>query len=230
MEFLQPLIAFVLKCVDLFLHLDVHLRDLVSSLGVWSYALLFVVLFAETGLVVMPFLPGDSLLFAVGAIAAFPDMGLNLWTLIVLMFVAAVLGDATNYAIGRFLGPKVFKAEDSIFLSKKHLHRTKMFYDKHGGKTIIIARFIPIIRTFAPFIAGIGHMGYARFARYNVIGALLWVLPFTLAGYFFGNLPFVQKQFHYVILGIIVVSVLPAVVEVIKARSEAKTQGKAETV
>ena len=121
MEFLQPLIAFVLKCVDLFLHLDVHLRDLVSSLGVWSYALLFVVLFAETGLVVMPFLPGDSLLFAVGAIAAFPDMGLNLWTLIVLMFVAAVLGDATNYAIGRFLGPKVFKAEDSIFLSKKQL-------------------------------------------------------------------------------------------------------------
>ena len=226
MELVQSVVPMFLKLVDLFLHLDVHLRELVTSLGGWTYGLLFVVIFAETGLVVTPFLPGDSLLFAVGAIAAFPDMGLNLFGLIGLMFVAAVLGDAVNYSVGRYLGPRVFKGESSFFLNQQHLHRTKTFYDRHGGKTIIIARFIPIVRTFAPFVAGIGHMGYAKFARYNVMGAFLWVLPFCLAGYFFGNLPFVQKSFHYVILGIIVVSLLPALYEFMKARSETKLHGK----
>ncbi len=215
------------QIIDLFLHLDQHLRDLVQQAGPWTYVILFAVIFAETGLVIMPLLPGDSLLFAVGAIAAIPDTGLNLWGLIGLMFLAAVLGDAVNYSVGRYLGPKVFKQEKGLFLNKKHLHHTKKFYDKHGGKTIIIARFIPIVRTFAPFVAGIGHMNYSKFATYNVVGAFFWVLPFTLAGYFFGNLPIVQKNFHYVIFGIIILSILPAVIEFFKARAEAKSECKA---
>jgi membrane-associated protein len=162
-------VDFIKQVIDLFLHLDQHLKSIVQAAGLWTYVILFAVIFAETGLVVIPFLPGDSLLFAVGAIAAIPDTGLNLWALIGLMFLAAVLGDAVNYAIGRYFGPKVFKQETGLFLNKKHLHYTKKFYDKHGGKTIIIARFIPIVRTFAPFVAGIGHMNYSRFASYNVV-------------------------------------------------------------
>lgn len=213
----------VRQFIDFFIHLDVHLSDLVQQMGGWTYLILFLVIFAETGLVVTPILPGDSLLFAVGAIAAL-DSGLDLVTITALMFVAAVLGDATNYAIGKYVGPKIFTKNEGLFLNRNHLLKTQAFYDKYGGKTIILARFIPIIRTFAPFVAGVGHMGYARFAMFNVVGAFLWVLPFTLAGYFFGNLPFVKQSFHYVILAIIVLSVLPAVFEIWKARNETQAE------
>lgn len=219
-------VEIIKQIVDLFLHLDQHLKAIVQQAGSWTYVILFLVIFAETGLVVTPFLPGDSLLFAVGAIAAIPETGLNLWGLIGLMFVAAILGDAVNYSIGRYMGPKVFKEEKGLFLNKKYLLKTKKFYDKHGGKTIIIARFVPIVRTFAPFVAGIGHMNYTKFASYNVIGAFFWVLPFTIAGYFFGNLPAVQKNFHYVIFGIIILSIMPAVIELWKARAEAKAESE----
>lgn len=213
----------VRQLIDFFLHLDVHLSDVVLQMGSWTYVILFLVIFAETGLVVTPILPGDSLLFAAGAIAAL-NSGLDLITLMALMFVAAVLGDATNYAIGKFIGPKIFTKNEGIFLNRNHLLKTQAFYNKHGGKTIILARFIPIIRTFAPFVAGVGHMGYARFAMFNIVGAFLWVLPFTIAGYFFGNLPFVKQSFHYVILAIIVLSVLPAVFEIWKSRNQSQAE------
>jgi membrane-associated protein len=217
----------VRQVVDIFLHLDQHLRDMVQALGPWTYALLFFVIFAETGLVILPFLPGDSLLFATGAVLAIEGTGLNVWFMIGLLFIAAVLGDALNYAVGRYVGPRVFKKESGLFFNKEHLMRTKTFYDRHGGKTIIIARFIPIVRTFAPFVAGIGHMNYLRFASYNVVGAFFWVFPFIMLGYFFGNLPTVQKNFHYVIFGIIILSVMPIVIEFWKARVEAKKTCKA---
>ena len=215
------------QLVDIFLHLDQHLRDLVQTLGPWTYALLFLVIFAETGLVFIPFLPGDSLLFATGAVLAIEGTGLNIWLMMVLLFIAAVIGDAVNYAVGRYVGPKVFKENSGILFNKEHLLRTKRFYDRHGGKTIIIARFIPIVRTFAPFVAGIGHMNYLRFASYNIVGAFFWVLPFVILGYFFGNLPAVQKNFHYVIVGIIALSVMPIVIEFWKARVEARKACKA---
>ena len=214
------------QLVDIFLHLDQHLRDLVQTLGPWTYALLFLVIFAETGLVIIPFLPGDSLLFATGAVLAIEGTGLNIWLMMALLFIAAVIGDAVNYAVGRYVGPKVFKENSGILFNKEHLLRTKKFYDRHGGKTIIIARFIPIVRTFAPFVAGIGHMNYLRFASYNIVGAFFWVFPFVMLGYFFGNLPTVQKNFHYVILGIIILSVTPAVIEFWKARAEQKAACK----
>ena len=216
--------AFAHQFIDFFLHLDVHLSDVVVQMGGWTYAILFLVIFAETGLVVTPILPGDSLLFAVGAIAALPASGLDLWGIISLLFLAAVLGDATNYAIGKYIGPKIFTKDEGLFLNRQHLIKTQAFYDKYGGKTIILARFIPIIRTFAPFVAGIGNMGYMRFAMFNIIGALFWVLPFTVAGYFFGNLPFVKQSFHYVILAIIVLSVLPAAIEIWKTRNQAQAE------
>jgi membrane-associated protein len=169
--------------------------------------------FAETGLVVTPFLPGDSLLFAVGTITSMEGSPLSLPLVVVLLIVAGVLGDAVNYSVGRTLGPKVFTKESSIWLNKKHLARAQHFYEKYGGKTIIFARFIPIVRTFAPFVAGIGQMRYRRFFVFNVVGAIAWVTLFTVAGHFFGKVPAVQKNFHYIIVGIIVVSVLPAVVE-----------------
>ncbi|MEI6835065.1 MAG: DedA family protein [bacterium] len=215
------------QLVDIFLHLDQHLRDLVQTLGPWTYALLFLVIFAETGLVFIPFLPGDSLLFATGAVLAIEGTGLNIWLMMVLLFIAAVIGDAVNYAVGRYVGPKVFKENSGILFNKEHLLRTKKFYDRHGGKTIIIARFIPIVRTFAPFVAGIGHMNYLRFASYNIVGAFFWVFPFVMLGYFFGNLPAVQKNFHYVIVGIIALSVMPIVIEFWKARVEARKACKA---
>ena len=227
MDLINQILGAIRQLIDLFLHLDQHLRVIVQTLGVWTYVVLFLVIFAETGLVVTPFLPGDSLLFAVGAIAAIPETGLNLWLLMVLMFIAALIGDCLNYTIGKRLGPRVFKKDTGIFLNKNHLHKTKKFYDKHGGKTIVFARFIPIIRTFAPFVAGIGHMGFTKFASYSVIGAFFWVLPFTMMGYFFGNIPVVQKNFHYVIVGIILLSVLPAVIEFWKARAEQKAACKA---
>jgi membrane-associated protein len=194
-------------------HLDVHLADWARDMGGWLYVALFVVIFCETGLVVTPFLPGDSLLFAVGALCALDGSPMHVAVVLPLLLVAAVLGDAVNYSIGRRLGPRVFTSESSWLLNKKHLERTQGFYERYGGKTIIIARFIPIIRTFAPFVAGIGHMRYRRFFSFNVVGAILWVGLFIPAGYLFGNIPFVKAQFHYVILAIIVLSVLPAVIE-----------------
>ncbi|SES84488.1 DedA family protein [Hymenobacter actinosclerus] len=210
MEILQQIIDFVL-------HLDKHLGEIVRDYGVWTYAILFLIIFVETGVVVLPFLPGDSLLFAAGATAALPGSPLNVWLLMGLLIVAAVLGDALNYHIGDYLGPRVFR-ENSRFLKRAHLERTQAFYEKHGAKTIILARFIPIVRTFAPFVAGVGTMHYSKFLSYNLVGAVLWVVSLTSAGYFFGLIPVVQKNFSLVVLAIIVLSVLPVVWEFGKSR------------
>ena len=206
--------------VDFFLHLDKHLAEVIQAWGVYTYALLFAIVFMETGLVVTPFLPGDSLLFAAGSFAALGALDIGL--LFVLLFAAAVVGDNVNYAIGRYLGPKVFHYERSRFFNPNHLRKTHQFYEKYGVKTIIIARFVPIVRTFSPFVAGIGAMRYPRFLAYDVVGGMLWVGICVFAGYFFGNLPFVKKNFTLVILAIIVISVMPAVVEFLKHRAEAK--------
>lgn len=213
--------------VDLFLHLDKHLNQWAASMGTGLYALLFAIIFCETGLVVTPFLPGDSLLFAVGALAATDGSPINIALVMVVMFVAGVVGDAVNYSIGKRVGPRAFRSEKSWLLNKKHLQRTQAFYERHGGKTIIIARFMPIIRTFAPFVAGIGQMTYRRFAMFNVVGAALWVCSFTLLGYAFGNVPAVKKNFTFVIIGIIVVSVMPGVIEFIRSRRAAASPGGA---
>lgn len=213
---------FLAQVLDIFLHLDVHLNAWAAWMGVWLYVVIFVVVFCETGLVVTPFLPGDSLLFACGALAATQGSAISLWVLVPMVFAAAVLGDFCNYEIGKWVGPKVFTREDSIFLNKGHLLRAHAFYEKYGGKTIVLARFIPIIRTFAPFVAGIGKMTYLHFASYNLIGALLWVCLFACGGYFFADLPVVQHQFHYVVLVIIILSVLPAVYECWNARRAKK--------
>jgi membrane-associated protein len=211
MEFLSNL-------VDLFLHLDQHLNALAGNMGPWLYLILFAVIFCETGLVVTPFLPGDSLLFAVGALAATAGSTLSLPLLAVLLVVAAVAGDAVSYWIGYLLGPKVFQGEDSWLLNKRYLLRAQGFYDRHGGKTIVLARFIPIVRTFAPFVAGVGRMQYRRFWLFNATGGLAWVMLFLLGGYWFGTTPFVQRNFHFVILAIIVISVLPIGIEWLHAR------------
>jgi membrane-associated protein len=208
--------------IDIFIHLDQHLNRWADSMGGGLYALLFAIIFCETGLVVTPFLPGDSLLFAVGALAATDGSPINIGLVIVVLFVAGVLGDAVNYSIGKRVGPRAFKSDKSWLLNKKHLERTQAFYEKHGGKTIIIARFMPIIRTFAPFVAGIGQMKYRRFAMFNVVGAALWVCSFTILGYAFGNVPAVKKNFTLVIVAIIVLSVMPGLIEFIRARREAR--------
>ena len=202
--------------IDFILHIDQHLIDITAAYGMWTYAVLAVIVFAETGLVVTPFLPGDSLLFAAGAICALGTM--NVWVMIALLIVAAILGDAANYTIGNRLGPKIFSSTTSKLLNREHLNRTHAFYERHGGKTIILARFRPIIRTFAPFVAGIGAMRYRQFAVYNVVGAVVWVASFSLLGYYFGNLDLVRKNFTLVIGVIIVLSVLPAVWEFLRAR------------
>jgi membrane-associated protein len=214
--------SFIKYLIDVALHLDRYLNQWAGNLGAWTYVLLFAVIFAETGLVVTPFLPGDSLLFAVGALAASDGSPINVWLVGILMTIAAILGDAANYSIGKYVGPKVFSQESSRLLNKEHLLRAHRFYEKHGGKTIILARFVPIIRTFAPFVAGIGEMSYARFASYNIIGGVVWVWSFLLAGYWFGQREFVKKQFHYVILAIIVISLIPVAIEFIKARQASK--------
>jgi membrane-associated protein len=208
------------QAIDIFLHLDQHLNDWTEMLGPWLYVVLFLIVFCETGLVITPFLPGDSLLFAVGALAATPGSPLSLFGLLALLIAAAVLGDAANYAAGFWVGPKVFTREESLLLNRKHLLRTQRFYEKHGGKTIILARFMPIIRTFAPFVAGIGQMSYPRFAVFNVSGGVAWVLCFLFAGNWFGNLPVVKRSFHYVILVIVVISVMPIVIEYLRARRD----------
>jgi membrane-associated protein len=199
------------------MHLDSKsMNDLAQMLGHGTYVLLFLIIFAETGLVAVPFLPGDSLLFAVGALAAHPESPISLPTTAVLLIIAAVVGDAVNYAIGYHVGPRVFSREDSWLLNKKHLREAHQFYDKYGGKTIVLARFMPIVRTFAPFVAGIGRMNYARFAAYNITGGVAWVLLFLVGGWKFGGLEAVQKNFKLVILAIIVISVLPAAVEFLR--------------
>jgi membrane-associated protein len=208
------------QILDYFLHLDAHLNQGVAVLGPWFYAVLFAVVFCETGLVVTPFLPGDSLLFAVGALAAASGSTLSLPLLAVLLVVAAIAGDAVNYAVGREIGPRVFKREDSWWLNRKHLLRAQEFYERYGGKAIFLSRFVPIIRTFAPFVAGIGRMRYRRFAAWNVAGGLTWVLAFLFAGYFFGNQPVVKRNFHYVIVAIIVISLVPIVIEALRARRQ----------
>ena len=201
---------------DLIVHLDKHLADLVQQYGVWIYALLFLIVFCETGLVVTPFLPGDSLLFVSGAVWAISGMDAH-W-LAVCLITAALCGDNVNYWIGRVLGPKVFKWENSRFFNRKALDRTHAFYEKHGGKTIIIARFVPLVRTFVPFVAGIGKMTYTKFISFSVIGALTWVLSLVYAGYFFGNIPLVKNNLSVVIIGIIILSLMPMIVEYVKAR------------
>lgn len=202
--------------IELFLHLDQHLNVIIQTYGVWTYLLLFLVIFLETGLVVTPILPGDSLLFAAGSFAALGS--LNVGVLFVLLSIAAVGGDTVNYWIGHFVGPKVFSREDVPFLNKEYLDRTHRFYEKHGGKTIILARFIPIIRTFAPFVAGIGKMTYWHFISYNVIGGLAWIALFTFGGYFFGNISVVKRNFTLVILAIIFISLLPVMIEFVSHR------------
>ena len=203
------------KFIDLVLHLDRHLDAMVQTFGPWLYVILFLIIFCETGLVVTPILPGDSLLFAVGALSARPD-GLNMALALALLSTAAILGDTVNYWIGAYAGPKVFHRKESRWFNPKHLERTHAFYEKYGGKTIIIARFVPIIRTFAPFVAGIGRMTYSRFLIYNVSGGLLWVGLCVLAGYFFGNWPVVKENFSLVMIAIIIVSVIPVVVEYLR--------------
>jgi len=206
--------GFIQDFIDIVIHLDQHLYDLCSQYGAWVYAILFVIVFCETGLVVTPFLPGDSLLFAVGSLAAINALDLS--TSILLMILAAVLGDTVNYWIGDYVGPRVFHKENSRFLNKEYLVRTHQFYEKHGGKTIIIARFLPIIRTFAPFVAGIGSMTYRRFLLFNVVGGALWVLLFVPAGYFFGSVPFVKNNFSIVIIALFLIPGIPTLVEIIR--------------
>ena len=201
--------------IDFFLHLDEHLSQLISRYGTGTHLILFLIVFCETGLVITPFLPGDSLLFAAGTFAALGALDLRL--LIVLLIIAAIVGDTVNYWVGSYVGPRAFSG-NVRFLKKEYLDRTHAFYEKHGGKTIILARFIPIIRTFAPFVAGVGAMSYPKFLTYNVVGAVIWVVLFVLAGYFFGNIPTVRQNFTLVILAIIVISVLPIVIEAVRSR------------
>lgn len=201
--------------IDLFLHLDTYLSQIISQYGTWTYAILFIVIFMETGFVVTPFLPGDSLLFAAGTFASLG--ALNIWVLAGLLMVAAILGDTVNYWIGHTLGERAYNIK---WIKREYLDKTHAFFEKHGGKTIFLARFVPIVRTFAPFVAGIGKMSYSYFITYNFVGGIVWVLLFTFAGYFFGNIPFVQRNFELVIVAILVLSVLPMVYEYFKARRE----------
>lgn len=212
------------ELVDFILHLDVHLNAIIDSYGTLTYLILFLIIFLETGLVITPFLPGDSLLFAAGSFAALGS--LNVFVLFALLALAAILGDTVNYWIGHFIGPRAFSGSIR-FLKKEYLDRTHEFYEKHGGKTIIIARFIPIIRTFAPFVAGIGAMNYPRFFMFNVVGGLLWVSLFTFGGYFFGNLPFVRDNFTIVILAIIAISVLPGIIEFLRDKYKTRKEAQA---
>ena len=204
------------QLMDVVLHLDQHLQALVASHGAWIYLILFLIVFCETGLVVTPFLPGDSLLFVAGTVAAAGGMDIHL--LVLLLIIAAVLGDAVNYGVGHYVGPRIFSHSESRWLNPKHLQRAHDFYEKYGGKTIIIARFVPIVRTYAPFVAGAASMTYAKFALFNVSGAVLWVTSLGYAGYFFGNLPVIKNNLTLVIIGIIILSILPGVIEILRHR------------
>ena len=213
--------ALISQLADFFLHLDKYLGEIIRVCGAWTYVILFLVVFCETGLVVTPFLPGDSLLFAAGALAALGDIDLRI--LMLLLVSAAVLGDAANYHLGKIIGLRAFNNPNSRIFRHEYLERTQRFYERFGGKTIVIARFVPIIRTFAPFLAGVGEMTYLRFAIYNVTGAVLWVVSFCAGGYYFGGLPKVKDNFGLVIIAIIIISVMPAVIEIWRARREHKS-------
>ena len=211
--------------VDVLLHLDRHLSEVIQYYGIWTYLILFLIVFCETGLVVTPFLPGDSLLFAVGTFAALG--ALDLWIVLVLLSVAAILGDSVNYAAGARVGPRVFRLEGGArLLNRRHLEHTREFYARYGAKTVVIARFVPIVRTFAPFVAGIGQMSYSRFLFYNVAGALLWIVGLVGGGYLFGNIPVVRRNFPLVVFAIIALSVLPAVIELWRQRRAVGTGGR----
>jgi membrane-associated protein len=216
--------------LDWLLHVDDKLFELVDLYGTWTYAILFAIVFCETGLVIMPLLPGDSLLFAAGAIAANAGSSLNIWVLCLILFSAAVLGDTVNYHVGRYLGPKVLSGKYSRWLNPKYLEKTHQFFECYGGKTIILARFVPIVRTFAPFVAGVGRMDYRKFLFYNVVGGALWVLSMTFAGFWFGSQPWVKKNFEIVVIAIVFISILPAVIEYARhwwlARRLAQAAGK----
>jgi membrane-associated protein len=207
----------ILMLIDFVLHMDKYLPTIVHTLGIWTYLALFFVIFMETGFVVTPFLPGDSLLFAAGAIAAVTNGGLNVITLFIVMAGAAVLGDTANYWIGHYIGPRAFSGSIR-FLKKEYLDRTQAFYEKHGGKTILLARFVPIVRTFAPFVAGVGKMRYSYFISYNVFGGIFWTALFIFGGYFVGNLEIIKNNFSLVVILIILISIMPGVIEIVKAR------------
>lgn len=215
------MVELLASIVDFILHIDVHLGEIIGNYGFLTHLILFGIIFAETGFVVTPFLPGDSLLFAAGAFAALGS--LNLWILLILLSIAAVVGDTVNYWIGHFFGQKIVDNPKVPFVNQAHIDETKHFFDKHGGKTIILARFVPIVRTFAPFVAGVGKMTYGHFIAYNVIGGIVWIFAFTLAGYFFGNIPAVQHNFTLVIFAIILISVLPMVWHGIKSKKSKKS-------
>jgi membrane-associated protein len=204
-------------CFDLFMHLDQHLNTAIQFFGNWIYVILFMIIFCETGLVVTPILPGDSLLFALGSFAAIGILDLEL--LVMLLIIAAVAGDTVNYAVGKFVGPRVFQQKDNRFFKREYLERTHAFYERHGGKTIILARFIPIIRTFAPFVAGIGSMAYRRFIIYNICGGVSWIALLVASGYYFGTIPLVKQHFSLVILAIVVISILPGIIEFYRQRT-----------
>ena len=209
--------------IDFILHIDQHLTELAAQYGAWIYGILFLIIFCETGLVVMPLLPGDSLLFAAGSIAAIGKMNIHL--MVVLLIIAAILGDAVNFMVGKYFGEKLFSNPNSKIFKQSHLQKTQQFYAKHGGKTIILARFIPIVRTFAPFVAGMGHMTYHHFLAYNVIGGVLWVTIFSYLGYFFGNMDIVKDNLSLVLVAIIVLSILPAIIEIIRHKRAANKAG-----
>ncbi len=215
----------IYSLIDFILHIDDHLVEIVNNYQTWTYLILFLIIFAETGLVVTPFLPGDSLLFATGAIIAKPETDLNVFLMWGLLMVAGILGDMVNYHIGKYIGPKAFSGKYR-FLKKEYLEKTEKFYDKYGGKTIIYARFVPIVRTFAPFVAGVGSMSYGKFASYNVIGAILWVTSFLFIGYFFGGLPIIKDNFTLVVFAIIILSILPPIIEVIKEKYGKKKEAE----
>jgi len=208
--------------IDYILHLDVHLAELTSSYGPWIYLILFMIIFCETGLVVMPLLPGDSLLFAVGALASIPGSGIDVMTVWALLIAAAFLGDNLNYQIGKAIGPKIFSRSKSIFFNPAHLERTQEFYTKYGVRTVIFARFMPIIRTFAPFVAGVGRMDLTKYMAFSLFGSLLWMSTFIFAGFYFGNIPQIKSNFHYVIVALIVFSVVPVAIAALKNKSKSR--------
>jgi len=220
---------FLRQALDYFLHLDTHLAELTRQYGAWTYGILFAIIFCETGLVVTPFLPGDSLLFAAGALAAVPGSGLNVMLMYVLLLIAAVVGDTVNYWIGHKVGLRVFRP-DAKLLKTAYLEKTEHFFARYGGKTIVLARFMPIVRTYAPFVAGASRMNYPKFLLYNVLGGFLWVTIFVWGGFLFGNIPFVKKNFEYVVIVIILLSILPAVLEYVKHQRAGRKQRKQATV
>lgn len=224
MESIDTVAGWIAATCDLVLHMDVHLGQLVGDWGGWAYALFFLIIFCETGLVVTPFLPGDSFLFALGALAAMERTGLNIYWLLILLTMAAIMGDTVNYSLGLKFGKKLAEKKSTWWFKKEYLLKTQVFYEKHGGKAIVIARFVPIIRTFAPFVAGMGSMSYRRFIIFNIAGGTAWIGIILESGYFFGNMPAVKANFHLVILGIIGISLLPLVVEYAKSRLRRKNQ------